>query len=136
MGADLSDQRNALITTYNSGTGLDNSRALVLRALADEIEFKRTQYNAAFVLTEYFGYLHRDPDQEGYNFWINVLNNHEQGNYRGMVCSFTTSAEYQRRFSPIVVHSNAECAGKSASDSFAEYRRPIVVHSNAECAEP
>jgi len=34
-----------------------------------------------------------------------VLNNGDDGNYRGMVCSFITSAEYQKRFSQVVSHS-------------------------------
>jgi hypothetical protein len=59
---------------------------------------------------EYFGYLRRDLDRSGFDFWLNVLNHSDQGNYRGMVCSFLTSAEYQQRFSPIVTHSNAECS--------------------------
>ena len=65
------------------------------------------------MLTEYFGYLRRNPDQGGYDFWLNVLNesgrNGNPANYRGMVCSFITSTEYQRRFSAIVSHGNAEC---------------------------
>jgi hypothetical protein len=65
------------------------------------------------VLTEYFGYLRRNPDQGGYDFWLNVLNesgrNGGPANYRAMVCSFITSTEYQRRFSAIVSHGNAEC---------------------------
>jgi hypothetical protein len=58
---------------------------------------------------EYFSYLKRDADQGGYDFWLNVLNNRERGNYRGMVCAFLTSAEYQRRFAPFVTRSNSEC---------------------------
>jgi hypothetical protein len=59
---------------------------------------------------EYFGYLRRDPEADGYKFWLNVLSNQEPGNYRGMVCSFITSQEYQERFSPVVLHSNRDCA--------------------------
>jgi len=66
-------------------------------------------YNQSFVLMEYFGYLRRDMDQSGFEFWVNVLNNRDAGNYRGMVCSFLTSTEYQRRFSTAVTRSNAEC---------------------------
>jgi len=40
---------------------------------------------------------------------LNVLNTGDPGNYRGMVCSFITSGEYQRRFSSVVTRSNAEC---------------------------
>ena len=59
---------------------------------------------------EYFGYLRRDPDMEGYDFWLNVLNNRVPANYRSMVCAFLTSAEYQGRFSTVVTHGNGECA--------------------------
>ena len=106
---DLSSHRAALITTYNSALDLNHSRSAVLQAVAERTEFKTAVYNASFVLMEYFGYLQRDLDQKGFDFWVNVLNNREPGNDRGMVCSFTTSAEYQRRFSPVVVHTNAEC---------------------------
>jgi len=27
--------------------------------------------NEAFVMMEYFGYLRRDPDADGYAFWLN-----------------------------------------------------------------
>jgi hypothetical protein len=106
---DLSVRRNALLNQYSGGGSINESRSLVLQLLADEGSLKQAEYNAAFVLTEYFGYLQRNPEPEGYEFWLNVINNREVGNYRGMVCSFITSAEYQRRFSAVVSHSNAEC---------------------------
>jgi hypothetical protein len=108
-GANLGDQRDSLIGLYNQGTDLVTNRAAVVKALADNATFKQSQYNRSFVLTEYFAYLRRDIDQGGYEFWLNVLNNREPGNYRGMVCSFVTSAEYQNRFSAIVSHGNGEC---------------------------
>jgi hypothetical protein len=58
---------------------------------------------------QYFGYLRRDPEQGGYLFWLNVLNNGQPNNYRGMVCAFITSAEYQLRFGAIVTRSNRDC---------------------------
>jgi len=85
------------------------TRDEVLRYIIELAEFKDREYNSAFVLMEYFGYLRRNPDQTGYDFWLNVLNNREPGNYRGMVCSFLTSIGYQLRFSPFVTHTNAEC---------------------------
>ncbi|MCU1268004.1 MAG: glucose/sorbosone dehydrogenase [Acidobacteria bacterium] len=108
-GVDLSSRRSSLITRYNSGTSQTQSRSFVLRDLTENAAVRSATYNAGFVLTEYFGYLRRNPDQGGYNFWLNVLNTGDPGNYRGMVCSFITSTEYQRRFSAIVSHSNAEC---------------------------
>jgi hypothetical protein len=108
-GADISDQRGSLIARYNSGSDINQSRALVVRDAIDNASFKQAEYNPSFVLMEYFGYLKRDPEIDGYKFWLNVLNNKEPGNYRGMVCSFITSAEYQVRFSSVVSHGNQEC---------------------------
>lgn len=108
-GVDLSGQRASLVSTYGNGDSLVKSRSLVLQRVADNAAFRQAEYNAAFVLTEYFGYLKRDPEQSGYDFWLNVLSNREPGNFRGMVCSFITSTEYQQRFSKVVTHSNAEC---------------------------
>ena len=111
-GVNLSSERNMLLTRYSSGGNQTESRSFVVREVVENTVFKQAQYNAAFVLTEYFAYLRRDPEQSGYDFWLNVLNNREPGNYLGMVCSFISSAEYQQRFSSIVSHSNSECGQK------------------------
>ena len=108
-GLDLSSERANLLALYNSGASAAESRSRALRTVVEGAGFKQTQYNAAFVLMEYFGYLGRNPDRGGYDFWLNVLNEGDRNNYRGMVCSFITSAEYQRRFSPVVTRSNADC---------------------------
>jgi hypothetical protein len=52
--------------------------------------------------------LRRDLEEAGYKFWLNVLDR-DVGNYRGMVCSFITSREYQERFSSYSSRSNSEC---------------------------
>jgi len=109
-GVNLSDERDTLLSTYNGGGNIVDSRAAVVRLIADNASFKQSQYNQAFVLTEYFAYLQRDAEPDGYNFWVTVLNTGDPGNYRGMVCSFVTSREYQQRFSSIVSHSNTECS--------------------------
>jgi hypothetical protein len=108
-GADLSGQRGTLVAKYNSGSSLNESRSLAVRQAIEDASFKQAEYNKSFVLMQYFGYLKREPEQAGYDFWLNVLNDREPGNYRGMVCSFLTSAEYQKRFSTVVTHSNREC---------------------------
>jgi len=86
------------------------TRAQVLREVIELQDFKTREFNPSFVLMQYFGYLQRDPDQGGYNFWVNVLNNREPNNYRGMVCSFITSREYQERFGLLLRRTNADCA--------------------------
>ncbi|HEY0006879.1 MAG TPA: DUF4214 domain-containing protein [Pyrinomonadaceae bacterium] len=108
-GVDLFSARNALISAYETGSNQTESRAAVLRDLADRAEIKQAVENSSFVLMEYFGYLRRDADEGGRLFWLNVLENKEPGNFLGMVCSFVTSAEYQQRFAGITTHSNREC---------------------------
>jgi Tol biopolymer transport system component len=109
-GVDLSSQRPALIGEHNSSTDQTISRARVMRAVVDNANYIQAEFNRGFVLAEYFGYLRRDPDPEGFAFWLNVLNNQVPGNFRSMVCAFITSEEYQERFGPTVTHSNSECA--------------------------
>jgi uncharacterized delta-60 repeat protein len=60
--------------------------------------FYQKEFNAAFVLMEYFGYLRRDPDAPGYQHWLDKLNFY--GNYLDaeMVRSFILSPEYRARF--------------------------------------
>jgi hypothetical protein len=105
----LGNQRAALIDRYGQGTNINHSRALALREAIDNVTFINAEYNASFVLMQYFGYLLRDPDQGGFDFWLNILNNREPNNYRGMVCSFLTSREYQERFGKRLERSNADC---------------------------
>jgi hypothetical protein len=90
-------------------TSKQQTRAQLLLNLIEQKSFKEREYNSAFVLMQYFGYLRRDPDQGGFDFWLNVLNHTDAGNYTGMVCSFVTSAEYQLRFGALVPRSNQEC---------------------------
>jgi thermitase len=98
-------ERQQQIDAMNQGS----TRGQVLRAVTEIAAFKNREFNPAFVLMQYFGYLRRDPDQGGYLFWQDVLNNREPNNYRSMVCAFLTSAEYQLRFAPVVTRTNAEC---------------------------
>jgi subtilisin family serine protease len=109
-GVNLSQRRSELITTYGTASDQDQSRAFALRAAIDDSAFTAVEYNPSFVLMEYFGYLRRDPDQAGYDFWLDVINNKEPNNYPSMICAFLTSVEYQTRFAPVVSRTNADCA--------------------------
>ncbi len=116
VGADLTLQRQDLITLFNS-----SGRGAVLYRLADDNTqtnpinnraFIEAEYNRAFVATQYFGYLRRDPDMAGFLFWLNQVNGaalRDVAKQHAMVCSFITSAEYQLRFSSVVTHNNTEC---------------------------
>jgi hypothetical protein len=109
-GVNLSSERAALISRYNEGANMNASRALAVRQLIDNATFANAVYNHSFVTMQYMGFLRRTPDTEGLNFWVQVLDS-QPDNYRGMVCSFITSTEYQRRFSTVVSRSNADCSG-------------------------
>ena len=106
---DLASERAELLGLYNAGGTQDERRGRVVAELADNGRFAFAVLNESFVQMEYFGYLRRDVDANGYAFWLNVLNEGDAGNFRGMVCSFITSAEYQQRFGTVVTSSNAEC---------------------------
>jgi hypothetical protein len=106
----LSSQRTAIIDRYNQGTNMNQSRAFALHFAIDTAAFRNAEYNPSFVLMQYFGYLGRDAEQGGFDFWLNVLNNQDPNNYRGMVCAFITSREYQERFGLLLRRSNADCA--------------------------
>jgi hypothetical protein len=75
------------------------SRAAVLGQIAGDQRFVDAKFNQAFVMMEYFGYLKRDPDADGYQFWLNKLNQFG-GNYEraDMVKAFIVSGEYRGRF--------------------------------------
>jgi len=111
-GADLTPLESSLRQSYNSCLAGSLSTApcqgQAIETVIGYQPFAQAVFNPSFVLMEYFGYLRRGADIGGYNFWLDVLN--RTGAYRGMVCAFITSAEYQQRFSSVTPHSNAECA--------------------------
>lgn len=83
------------------------TRWQVLRAIADDPALKTAEFNRAFVLMQYFGYLRRNPDDltdsnyTGYDFWLTKLNQFN-GNFADaeMVKAFINSLEYRQRFGP------------------------------------
>jgi hypothetical protein len=114
-GVDLSGQRGVLTQELDDCIRIGSAtqatcRARIVGELLAHPAFVQAEYNRAFVLSEYFGYLRREPDESGYQFWLNVLNNREPGNYRGMVCSFITSVEYQMHFGHDPTRSNRNCS--------------------------
>jgi len=83
------------------------TRAIFFLTMTEDPTFSARQFNSAFVLMQYFGYLRRNPndapdsDFSGYNFWLGKLNQFG-GNYQAaeMVKAFITSSEYRQRFGP------------------------------------
>ena len=101
----FTDERQQQITAMNAG----KTRAQVLLDVIEIPAFKDREYNRAFVLMQYFGYLRRDPDQGGFDFWLGIVNNQALNNYYAMVCAFATSAEYQQRFGNTITRTNQDC---------------------------
>jgi hypothetical protein len=113
-------EREAAVAAYGAGDA--EGRAAALRSLADSRSVYNRQYNSAFVLMQYFGYLRRNPNDapepglnlDGYNFWLSKLDEFslpgedvrdEQTAVRRvrraeMVRAFLVSVEYQQRFGP------------------------------------
>ncbi len=81
------------------------ARGRVLRRVAENSTLAQQEFNQAFVLMQYFGYLRRDAnagrdtDFSGYNFWLDKLNSFN-GNFQNaeMVKAFLVSGEYRSRF--------------------------------------
>jgi hypothetical protein len=92
-------------------TGKRN-RAGVLRQIAEHQNLVTSEFNRAFVLMQFFGYLRRNPndapdtDYTGYDFWLTKLNNFSQPGddvlvrvqKAEMVKAFIVSIEYRKRF--------------------------------------
>lgn len=90
------EERQTLLRGLEDGT---LSRAQVLGRIAQDERFVTAKFNEAFVRMQYFGYLRRDPDDSGFHFWLNKLNEFE-GNFERaqMVKAFLVSGEYRDRF--------------------------------------
>jgi hypothetical protein len=74
------------------------TRADVLWELVERADYQAREYNPAFVRMQYFGYLRREVEADGYNYWMNVLTNLSPNNYKAMICGFVNAGEYQLRF--------------------------------------
>jgi hypothetical protein len=102
-------ERQTAINVFGGAPNSSNvtARAQVVRMVADDIDLYNAEYNRAFVLAQYFGYLRRNPndapdsDYTGYDFWLTKLNQFN-GNYINaeMVKAFLSSIEYRQRFGP------------------------------------
>ena len=104
-------ERTTAINLFSGAADTSNNtaRAQAVRMVAEDTDLYNAEYNRAFVLAEYFGYLRRNPndapestlDYTGYDFWLTKLNQFN-GNYINaeMVKAFLSSIEYRQRFGP------------------------------------
>jgi uncharacterized repeat protein (TIGR01451 family) len=96
-------ERTAAINAF--GAGGTTGRIAAMRSVADSSSVRAADFSPAFVLSEYYGYLRRNPtdapdfNDAGYQFWLTKLNLFN-GNYQTaeMVKAFLASGEYRARF--------------------------------------
>ncbi|HEU4434207.1 MAG TPA: PQQ-dependent sugar dehydrogenase, partial [Pyrinomonadaceae bacterium] len=105
------DERNALINGLNGGTETRSSvvfkvvdgtntttdGALVFQTTYGK-KFYDQEFDTAFVFMQYIGYLRRNPDQEGYDFWLAKLRRYGNWVDAQLVLAFIISPEYRTRF--------------------------------------
>jgi hypothetical protein len=104
-----SSERTTAINLFSGAGNTSNTtaRALAVRQVAEDADLVSAEFNRAFVLMQYLGYLRRNPDDPqdkdytGYDFWLTKLNQFN-GNYINaeMVKAFLSSIEYRQRFGP------------------------------------
>lgn len=100
-------ERTTLINILGATPADLSRRATVLRSVVEDQDFINKEFNRAFVLMEYFGYLRRNPDDppdnnlDGLNFWLTKLNDFNGNLIQAeMVKAFISSIEYRQRFGP------------------------------------
>lgn len=124
-------ERQSALNAY--GTGGTEGRAAALRAIVRDDQVFQREFNRAFAFQLYGGYLRRDPDIPGYNFWLNKLDfasgemNISRDNVSNdpeaigrvrraeMIEAFIRSCEYQRRFGQPTVSPNDSPVSVSCS---------------------
>jgi hypothetical protein len=114
--------RTDAINEFGSATTTSDvaARSRALRRVAENATLSQQEFNRAFVLMQYLGYLRRNPndapdsDYSGFDFWLNKLNafssagedmrdsqTAERRVLRAqMVTAFIVSGEYPQRFGP------------------------------------
>ena len=101
--------RNVAIAEFGSAMNTSDvaARGRALRRVAENSTLVTNEFNRAFVLMQFYGYLRRNPndspdsDYTGYDFWLTKLNQFN-GNFVNaeMVKAFILSSEYRNRFGP------------------------------------
>lgn len=72
-------------------------KGLAVKAFIETPEVSAKFYDRGFISMQYYGYLRREPEANGFQFWQNKMieTNHD---YRFMVSGFIKSDEYKLRF--------------------------------------
>ncbi len=91
--------RSELIQKMQSG---QFTAGQTLRAFIEQKVVFDAFFFKSFVAMQYFGYLNRDPEDAGYNDWVDVLTNGrgniQPGDFRHLIFGFVWSVEYREKF--------------------------------------
>ena len=95
--AEAATNRSSVVFKIVDGTNTIADGHVVFQTTYGE-QFIKKEFDTVFVFMEYIGYLRRNPDQDGYNHWLNKLRTF--GNFvdAEMVRAFIVSPEYRSRF--------------------------------------
>jgi WD40-like Beta Propeller Repeat/Domain of unknown function (DUF4214) len=93
------ETRSSVVFKVVDGTETVTDGALVFQTFYGQAFYDK-EFDAAFVFMEYIGYLRRNPDQEGYDFWLAKLKRYGNWVDAQMVLAFIISPEYRSRFGP------------------------------------
>ena len=92
------ETRSSVVFKVVDGTQTMTDGALVFQTTYGKAFFDQ-EFDTAFVFMEYVGYLRRNPDQAGYDFWLAKLKSYGNWMDAEMVRAFILSPEYRQRFS-------------------------------------
>lgn len=84
------------LTFWTNSLNGGASRGSVMTGFSESEEYQTNSLNQIRVIAFYYGLLRRAPEQEGFDFWVGVLNN--GGSAFDLIDGFLNSAEYQGRF--------------------------------------
>ncbi|HEY6245665.1 MAG TPA: PQQ-dependent sugar dehydrogenase [Pyrinomonadaceae bacterium] len=93
------ETRSSVVFKVVDGTDTVTDGALVFQTSYGKAFYDR-EFDAEFVFMEYICYLRRNPDQDGYDFWLAKLKRYGNWVDAELVLAFIISPEYRTRFSP------------------------------------
>jgi len=98
-GQPPTETRSSVVFKVVDGTTTQAGGALVFNTTYGQAFYDK-EFDDAFVFMEYIGYLRRNPDQGGYDFWLGKLKQYGNWQDAQMVLAFISSPEYRARFGP------------------------------------
>ena len=91
------ETRSSVVFKVVDGTTTQPGGLLVFNTTYGQAFYDK-EFDDAFVFMEYLGYLRRNPDQAGFEFWRDKLKHYGNWQDAQMVLAFISSPEYKTRF--------------------------------------